>query len=273
MSNGVFGWPIYSDASVLFTPTFSGGSWSSALPLANVADRRLAKVARSSNVLVASTKFETDLQTARNIRVLALILPNISSVGTCRVRGSNVAGNFAAPVYDSGTVTVYPAGQTAETMDGIKPTFVAVTPALVSARYWLFEVTDTANAAGYIDIARVVIAGGWQPTYNLSYGAQFGLETDTERNYTDGGAAVYKVSPRRRTLVFEHKLLTDTEALTGFDIQRVAGTSQQLFYVFDPADTTHMHRRAFLATLRSLSALEYAFFNGNTLPFQLVEEL
>lgn len=274
MANCVFGWPIYSDVGVSYSPVITGGSWSSSLPLSNMQDRRLSKVARSADALAASTKFEIDLGVARAIRVLALPKHTISSAGTIRVRGSNTAGNFAAPVYDTGTVNVWPAGIDAEEAAGMNLGWTHVAAAAQSARYWLFEISDATNPAGYVDVGRLVIAKAWQPTINMSVGARLGLETDTDRTVTDGGAAIYNDKPRRRTMTFDIEHLPADEALeNGFDMQRIAGKSGQLMFVFDPEDTTHMHRRAFLAVLRELTALEYPYYTDASTPFQVIEEL
>jgi len=74
---------------------------------------------------------------------------------------------------------------------------------------------------------------------------------------TEGGAAIHTPRPVRRTFTCVVPDLPEDEGLTnGFDLQRLAGTHGQMMVVYDPDDTTHMHRRAFLATLRTLSALE-----------------
>ncbi|HXG71391.1 MAG TPA: hypothetical protein VNJ04_12370 [Gemmatimonadaceae bacterium] len=263
-----------SDRGVIHYPTLSGGSWQAALPLANLQDRALARVARSTNTLASSTQFEVDLKTARPVRVLALPRHAISFTGTIRVRASNTEGNFAAPLYDTGTVNVWPAGIDAEKVEGMNLGWTHVTPETVTAQYWLFEISDAGNTAGYLDLGRLVIAQGWQPSINMQYGAKLGLETATEREVTDGGAAVYSRRATRRTAMFTLDDLPDTEALeSGFDMQRIAGTSGQLMFVFDPADTAQMHRRSFLAVLRELSALDHPYFNRNSIPFGLVEEL
>jgi len=275
MSNCIFGFPIYSDVGVTYTPTLSGGSWSASLPLTNLQDRRLSKVARSTNALAASTTFDVDLGVARAVRVVSLPKHTISSAGTIRVRGSNTAGVFTSPGYDSGTVTVWPAGITAETSEGMNLGFVAIVPvAAVAMRYWRIEITDTTNPAGYVDIGRLVIAAGWQPTINLAYGARIGVETDTTREVTDGGAAIYNEKPKRRTAVFTIENLPELEAMTSpFDMMRIVGTSRQLMFVFDPADTTLMHRRSFLAVMRELSPIEFPYYGVGNVPFSLTEEL
>lgn len=275
MSRCVFGWPIRSDRTAFVSPTLAGGSWTTTLPLSNVQDRKLSKVARSTDATAASTQFTVDLGSSRPIRVLALILPNLTAAGTVRVRASSTAGVYTSPLYDSGTVTVRPAGWSNEDLGSIRPTFIAVTPTVVSAQHWLVEITDTGNSDGFVDVSRLVIAEGWQPSVNMSNGARLGLETATERLATDGPATVYNERSTRRTLEFVIQYIGDQESLqSAFDMQRIAGISHQLFFVFDPDDSLDfMYRRSFLCVLRSLTALDFAYYNMNSQPFQLIEEL
>lgn len=271
MANCIFGWPIYSDVGVTYTPTLSGGTWSSSLPLTNLQDRRLAKVARSSNATAAATQFDVDLGVARTVGLVAIPKHTMTSAGTVRVRGYTSAGH-AGNVYDSGTLTPWPAGLTAEDVNGLNIPFV-VLPA-TSARYWWVELTDTANPAGYVDVARLVIAGAYTPAINMSYGAALGLETETSRTVTDGGAALYNERPVRRivTGVLDH--LTDAEGLASFlRMQHQLGTAGQLFFMWDSADTTYKWTRSFLAVHRTLSALEQPYVSRHRGAFQLVEEL
>jgi hypothetical protein len=58
----------------------------------------------------------------------------------------------------------------------------------------------------------------------------------------------------------------------GFDLLRLAGTKQQVHFVFDPTDTTHMWRRSFTGRLRTLSALEYTNPGYHGLGFEIAEE-
>jgi hypothetical protein len=274
MSNVLFGYPVHSDAGEIYSPSISGGSWLAALPISNVQDRRLSRVARSTDATTDSTKFEVDLGVSRTLKVIALLLPNISSSGTVRVRSSNSAGSFGSPIYDSTALTVYPSGYTAETIGDITPTFIRAIPAGTAARYWLFEISDTGNTDGYIDVSRLVLAGGWTPSKNARWGVRLGFESETERSVTDGGSATYNRKPVRRTFEFVVDNLTDTEAITdAFDLHRLAGTDRQMFFVLDPDDTTHLWKRSILCVMRSLSALEMAYVNRNNTAYQLVEEL
>ena len=70
------GWRFYSD-----TATLSGGSWLTSLPLANLQDPVRSLVARSANVLAASTIIDIDFGQTRNIRYIAA-LKQFSQTGT-----------------------------------------------------------------------------------------------------------------------------------------------------------------------------------------------
>jgi hypothetical protein len=54
---------------------------------------------------------------------------------------------------------------------------------------------------------------------------------------------------------------------------RRAGKSKQLVFVYDPTDTVHMARRGMLCCFRELGAVEAAFYNGATTPYDLIEEI
>lgn len=272
MSNCVLGFPIYSDPSVSYTPVLSAGSWLAALPLPNLQDRRLAKVARSTDAASGSTEFNIDLGVARDVRVLALVGHNLTAAATVRWKGGTTLGG--AEVYDPGAVAMSFSAVSAEDRVGINFPHVHLPPSTQNARYWRCVITDTANPNGYVQIGRLVIAGGYQPTVNMSYGAKLGLETDTKRDVTDGGAAIYQEKPVRRSVSFVLENMAQAEAFANaWKIQRLLGASGQLMFVFDAADTTLLHERSFLGVLRELTALDYPYASYNAMPFAIVEEL
>lgn len=437
MANCLFGWPVWSDVGILYTPTLSGGSWNANLPLTNLQDRRLAKVARSSSAAITSTLFDVDLKATRNVRLVAIPKHTLSSAGQVRARGfttlplvdwldfstgwstvltpsrsgaaltspdgipldligdddgaaaeyyrrvvpfasngtkafsfrwcvgsSPAAGGSqvwivdvtagstnrgvltitqsggvptvtpsagatvlstthlgsgvyrivataagvltansnelrAAPcataaqtgnvylgdfmvwdtstdqlVAEGGRLTPWPSGLTVEDIDGLNVPYVKTWTSDQAARYWRIEVFDTANTAGVVDLGRLIIAGGFQPTINLSRGATFELETESERQVTDGGAALYNERPVRRTLVGLLDDQSEAEMFGSFwKMQKQLGITGQLFFVYNPSDTTYLHDRAFLAVFRKLTPLEDAYIGRYKAPFALVEEL
>ena len=89
MSNITLAWQNRTDEG-----TLSGGSWLSTLPLTNLQNRQVQKVARSSAATTASTQFQIDLGQPRAIGVVALVVHNISVSGYARISGSDSAAAF-----------------------------------------------------------------------------------------------------------------------------------------------------------------------------------
>ena len=66
--------------------TLSGGQWESALPLDNLKNGRLGKVARSSTQGPSATQFRFDLAANCTLRALALVNHNLSTGALWRAR-------------------------------------------------------------------------------------------------------------------------------------------------------------------------------------------
>ena len=81
MPNVLIGSPLYNDVGVLYTPTYAGGSWTAGNPLTNLSDRRLHKVARSTNATETSTRFQVDLGVDRPVRLAFVPKHNLYRVG------------------------------------------------------------------------------------------------------------------------------------------------------------------------------------------------
>ncbi len=189
--------------------------------------------------------------------------------------GVQSLATMRAAVYDSGWVTPWPSGATLETLTGLNVAAVFIVPASFNpARIWTVQIDDTTNPTGFVDVARLVIAGGYQPSVNLSIGAKAGIETDTVRIVTDGGASIFQTKPIRRNDVFTIDKLAQSETFATIrKMQRLLGISGQFFFVFDPADTTLMFERAYLCVLKQLDPIDHPVFQLRTIPFSLVEEL
>lgn len=194
--------------------------------------------------------------------------------------GTVYAGNFAwfnaatdQLLYDSLFSAGYPSGLTAEDVDGMNLGWVHVTDEAETARYWFFNIWDTGNADGYVQAARLVIAKGWQPTVGMADGAEIAIEDMTLVAVADGGARRFDEKPTQRAMRFVLPEETESEALIqGFDLQRIAGTSGQLFVVYDPDDTTHMHRRAMPCTISRLAPFQHVVMRYHS-AWELTEEL
>lgn len=286
MANLLISFPNRGDSG-----TFSGGSWEATLPLTNLQDRRTQRVARSTNATLASTQFDCDLGTELYLWVGALFSTNLTMAAQWRIRGSNDAA-FATSAYDSGWVDVYPEIYPAGVLNfgdpgwfdgklaqvdydaGYRVEPIHVLSTLTSARYWRVEIDDTANGDGYVEVGRAWFGYAYQPTANMANGVRLGWETSSSRTETDGGAWYHLDRPRRRHMDFVLSQESEDEGLVrGFEVLRQLGTAGQLLVVFDPDDTHHLHRRAFVGTLRDLSPLTFPYSAWTDQPFRVVEEL
>lgn len=290
--NAILAYPNYLDADPAFAAiAFDGGRWRApdGLGLDNIRDRLLVNVARSYDVALDTTRFWVDLGRLRDIRLIAI--PRMVASRQCLIRARVFAAqNESSEVFgDSGWSDLYPVVYPWGTLASWHPSFVdgritdedaALFPmpwwhlfnAAVIGRYVLVEIDDRNSAIGYIDVPRLFVSPGWQPTLNLIYGASQAWEPRTEVVESYGGAEFFEVLEGRRIMRFGFDYLPDNEALVqAGDMQRRLGIDGQLFFIFDPTDTTHRHRRSFLCRMRSLNPLEYAVFGRMKATYELSE--
>lgn len=280
----------------------SGGTWVSTLPLANIKSRVLGKVARTTSAATAATQFDADLSTtsmvvgalglqsfgesafgdaggsgfvvsygAPAVRIVAAVNHNLTITATARVRGSTVS-DFSTTVYDSGWINAWPYAYTAEQREGFTATFVHILSADTSARYWRVEFDDTANPAGYIEVGRVFIGPSWSPAINISFGAELGWNTTTDVQQSASGVEYfYHRAPYRVQNVKMDFLTIDEGMANAFEIQRLAGIDAEVFWIYDPDDTTHALRRRFLGRLQTLSPVIHPYFEFTSTAFSIKE--
>lgn len=258
--------------------TLSGGSWVSALPLNNLKTRAIKEVARSVDLLLSSTKFVVDLGPDKIVKMLALVGHNMSLTAKYRIRAGSVAA-FTSYDYDSGWLDVWPAVYSTYSLDwqslnwwsgryleeerqGYNWSLSHLLPSAFNYRYYQVELDDSLRTdLTYVDAGRLFMASAWQPVVNMSNGAQVGWESRTEVQEAISGAEFFQRRTPYRTAIFGTDWMLDDEAFgQAFDIQRRVGIDQEVFYIYDPADTVHALRRQFLGRLRKLSPIEITNF-------------
>lgn len=284
MANITLGWPNRIDAA-----TVSGGSWQATLPLSNIKDRRLSRLARSSNALAASTIINLDLGSARTVGAVALVAHNLSVSATVRIMGDDAA-DFATPVYSSGWFSAWASGVIPQELleweddnfwlgtisqqaaAGYQSPIIHIVAARPVLRYWRIEISDTSNSDGYVQIGRVFIGDTWTSTYNYSYGTGLGHEDSTEIESSLGGEEYFDDRKRFRVFRFALDWLTESESYVRvIDLQRLAGVSGELLVVPDSDDATHSFRRSFLGRLRSLSPMIHVNSAQRSAQFEIKE--
>lgn len=261
--------------------TLTGGSWEVSLPLTNLQTREIKQYARTTDDANASTKFTATLDRARPLSVVALIDHNLSTSATYRIRLYDDAG-LTMLAYDSGTMDVFGTvydedtepggwdggnlwdlGLTEEEREGLTASLVHLLTTATSAQYLLFELFDTSNLDGYVQAGRLFMGSGWTPAVNMQYGASLRYESRDEIDEADSGAEYFNARPAPRIAQFELGFMTQDEGMgRAFDMQRIVGTTGEVLFIWNQADTLHFLRRSFLARLRTLSPIEQNYFDN-----------
>lgn len=284
-TNSQFAYINYADVG-----TLSGGSWVGTLPLANLQNRRLSKVARATNALAASSVLDLDLADAlKPVRLVGLLKHNISSAGTYRVTAGTSAG--ASDVYDSGTLLALPALYSTSSLEWEDANWwfgtataddLALYPvhllhdcgASKLARYWRLQITDTANAAGYVQAGRLWAGPMWEPDHDYDLGAGLQWEPRSEVEYSLGGAAFFDERAPARICTFSlHGLTYDRAYGNVLDIQRRVRNDKELIFIPDKSDTARRFRRDIYGRLRTIDPLVQASAAYQSAGFQIEELL
>ena len=272
MANIILGFPNRIDSAVL-----AGGAWVESLPLANLQDRALARIARSLSLDSTSTQFTIDLQQQRTLKVLAFVAHNFSLSARISLIFSNAA-DFSDPILTI-TSDAWPSVSDAdwdldalewendnfwlgtylqEDIEGQTPTCSILLPQDVLARYVKVSIDDSSNAAGFVQIGRLFIGGAFlQPAINNDRGATIGYEDATNVDMALSGAEYFDRREPVRVMRFTLSELSVDEGFgSALELVRRAGVSGEVFVIANPDDRTYGATRNFLGRLRQLSALE-----------------
>ena len=268
--------------------TLSGGSWLPALPLANLQNRVLSKVARSTNDATASTRFVIDLGRERSIDGLVLMAHNLSTSATYEITASANA-DLSSPLYASGPRLAYPSiYQTVdlpwshphwwsglpdeEDLADLPANAIHLLSTAVSARYWRVIISDESNPVGYVQIGRVFIGSAWRPPMNYVYGAKLGIVDPSTSDRALSGTLYFDERPVYRTAAFAFDGLPEDETFPAlFDLIRKAKTTREIFYVPDADDLLNIQRRSFICHAREPQPIEQSAFRRMSVAFVLEE--
>ncbi len=285
MQNIILAFPNRADVA-----SFSGGSWRAGKLPANLTDRDLSLVAHSTNATPASSQLVAALDKGRSIRVVALLNHNLTLDARYRLRISD-ASDFSNLLYDSGWTDVWPVmyawdalewqddnwwlGRPSEEDLAKYPRHLLhVLPAAALGKYVWIELDDNANPAGYIEAARLVIAGHWQPRWNRSWGETISIKSLTRMEEVPSGARYYDIVPNRRGYAFALDWLSQSEAWgRAFELMREADIHGEILLIPDADDTLNLYRSAFYATLAKLDPIRHPNFAQYQHAYELEEIL
>jgi len=289
MGNCIFAYPDRTLAA-----TLSGGSWLSALPLTQLqdnSDSRMSSLARSADLASGSTVILGDFGTDRDIRIFAVLRHNATSAATVRLQLYSDAGR-TVQVADTGVLPLwppfYPPGSlpwghpaawtggaiTTEDLAGEPLDFHHVFPAPVVCRAFKVTFSDPANPDGYFELARLMLAPGWQSPYGFDFGSGVQWVDPSAAVKSLGGVRYYDRKSLYRTVTGKLDLTEAVGAGWWMEMQRRLGVTGELFFVYDPDDAYQaLKQRSFLASFRELSPLENPYLNRNSVAFALEEVL
>lgn len=272
--------------------TLSGGAWQAGAPLANLLldPPQLSLRARSSNLLLASTKLNIDLgATNVPVRMIGLARHNLTRDALVRISAGTTAGG--TDLYTTGWIPVWPAvylpedleweddnfwtGQlSAEEVIGYPSHGMHDAGTNIRARHWSIELNDTANPDGYVELAHLRMGTIWSPQRNFASGAQLVWEDRTVSDYSLGGVLYSETRPPARVLRLSLTGITRVEAFGALlDAQRLLGTHTPFWVVPSPDDTARRFKRDFLARFRKLDPITQAFHDAHETVLELEEWL
>jgi hypothetical protein len=272
------------------TATLSGGSWVTTLPLANLQQTLMSKIARSTNALATSTVINVDLLAVNvNIRLIALVRHNFSTSATYTVKAGTTPG--ASNVYNSGAAQpvwtpVFLPGDLEFEQDPwwlgyAIDSDIANYPASLwidcgqnfQARYWTIQITDSGNTAGYVQISRLWMGQLWQSPHSYEYGATTIWEARDVEEQSLGGVLYFDPRPSARVFNFSFGALVHQEAYgIILEIHRIAKNSGQVVVIPDQ-DDQYFYKRNLLGRLRKMDPLKQITWKIHTAGFEVEEVL
>jgi hypothetical protein len=157
---------------------------------------------------------------------------------------------------------------------GYRWNMVHILPQTFYKRYWLVEIDDTTNAAGYVQIGRLFVSNGWSPALNMSYrqSIQYESRDGIEEAYDGTEYFDERAQPRVERFSLDH-MATDEAMAMALDMQRIAGVTKEVMFIYDPTEAIHFYRRSFLGRLRSLNPIEQAMYETHSNAMEIKELL
>lgn len=263
-------WNIRSD-----TGTFSGGTWEATLPLNNLKDGDVKKVARSDGITQSDTKFVVDLGTTVPVVLDCFVLLNHSGSTDAQwrivVTNDATDANPASRVYDSGFIDMWVPTVLLGTLPwGAFPwsgydeaayprgiTSIHITEDTYTARYIWVYINDESNADGYFESGRFLSGPVWSPEINYEFGANIRYVDESVVKRTRGGRRLVTSRPSYRVFEFRFDNLTQNEAYgTAFEISRQIGKSGSILIITNPEDSGELlFKRTIYASLNDTAPI------------------
>jgi hypothetical protein len=264
------------------------GWWLDALPLSNLQDRRVGKVARTSGTDPSGTNFTVDLGKLRTIGLVAIIGHNLGPNAKWRVLVSRDGVNWAN---DSGDIPVWPRverfGQlpwgvflwggviTQEVVEqGFTINSFYLPEPQLMGRYVRVYLIDGGNEDGFLQVGRLYVGPIYQPSVPPQYPLSISYVDRSRVSYSRGGQAYVDEGPRVRVLRFRLQFIPEAEAMGQIydGLDRGRGIVGDMIVIPNPADERNLHRTGIYGRVTVLNENVMTFFDQFEREF-VIEEL
>lgn len=246
--------PTLSDAA-----TVAASSEAGSLTAANVQTQALDEVWRTTTA--ATAWIEGEFSASQSIDMVALIGGNYTADAEFTLSlGATQAAVRTSPSY---TATFSDPSSALGTPR--ETTVYHKTPAAEAATWWRIDIDDTANPDGYIETGRIYVGKAWQPSRGLATGrTTIGWTDASLLSESLGGQIFGDRRPLRKEIACEFRFLPQAETMTeAYELQRLLGVTEDLFFVLDPAATTHAVRECVYGLLVEPRPLEKLLGTGH----------
>lgn len=161
---------------------------------------------------------------------------------------------------------------TADDLIGYTNTYIYTFASPVSARGWRFDIQNTGNPDGYVQLGRVFLGPMWSPTINMALGASLEWNDDSEVQTAISNAEYYLEKQPYRVARFTLPNMNEGEAWgTAFDIQRRVGVTKEVIFLWAGDDATFRRERSIYGRLRALSPIEYFNIDAHRTAWEVKE--
>lgn len=206
--------------------------------------------------------------TAETINMVALAFASLTATCTVRVRGYTLPGDPGS-VFDTGTVLPFQNNFGATLAANQYGFGGGVTGAVwftgANVRQVTILVTDTSNALGYVEAARVIAGNYWAPTNNCEVGAEVTAMDMSKQERSDAGDLRTDRGPRYKAMTFDLTFMPQADRNSLWRILLGNGMSKPVFVSLTPdqlaADSAEEQLLQLYGKLTRVAGIKYMQVN------------
>lgn len=213
--------------------TIAASSTAGALGVQYLKTDRKGEVHRSVGPAVDFTLTWPSMETIGGVGLPAANLTNTSEVRALAYEGdallADTGWQWAAPGLDMEAWDWEGELNGNAFPDGFHAKSALWFPVQLAADKLVIQLRDPDNPAGYIDCARIVAGGYWQPTYGAAQGAQTAVIDTTSASRSDAGDLVTNRGTKNDTMTLDLSVLLPPDRARMQKLMRSNGASRPVF--------------------------------------------